>query len=135
MARLIDSSLWVDFTRKKTPASLKQFIHPLLLDSEACLCEPVAFEVLRHATDQEIKWIKAQFETFPLLSAQPSLWKDATHWGQECRKNGFTAGSLDLLISAIAIQHGAELLTFDAHYSQIAMHTPLLVQLLKRPEA
>lgn len=45
MARLIESSLWVDFTRKKTPAFLKQFIHPLLLDPDACLCEPVAFEV------------------------------------------------------------------------------------------
>ncbi len=50
MARLIDSSLWVDFTRKKSPAHLKAAIHPWILDPAACLCEPIAFEVLRHAT-------------------------------------------------------------------------------------
>ncbi len=133
MARLIESPLWVDFTRKKSPASLKQFIQPLLLDPDACLCEPVAFEVLRHATDQERKWIKAQFATFPLLPTPAKLWREATGLGQQCRQNGFTAGSIDLVIAAIAIHHQAELLTFDAHYRSIAENTPLRVLLLKRP--
>jgi hypothetical protein len=43
MARLIDSTLWVDFTRKKSPAYLKAAIHPWILDPAACLCEPIAF--------------------------------------------------------------------------------------------
>ena len=59
MARLIDSSLWVDFTRAKSPASLKAAIQPWLLDPDACLCEPVAFEVLRHASPQEQKHLEA----------------------------------------------------------------------------
>ena len=50
MARLIESSLWVDFTRLKSPAALKARIHPWILDPQAVICEAVAFEVLRHAT-------------------------------------------------------------------------------------
>ncbi len=50
MARLIETSLWIDFTRAKTPPGRKLEIQRCILSPDACLCEPVAFEVLRHAT-------------------------------------------------------------------------------------
>jgi predicted nucleic acid-binding protein len=135
MARLIDSSLWVDFTRKKSPAHLKAVIHPWILDPAACLCEPIAFEVLRHATQQERKWLEAQFGTFPLLPTPPRLWRDATLLGQKCRSKGINAGSLDLLIAATAIHHDAELVTFDSDFSSITRATSLHLKLLTRPTA
>ncbi len=133
MARLIESSLWVDFTRKKSPPALKALIHPWILDPEASLCEPIAFEVLRHATERERPLIEAQFATLPLLTTPPLLWRDATSLGQTCRGKGCNAGSLDLLIAALAIHHGAELITFDADYTAIARHSVLKVQYLTRP--
>jgi predicted nucleic acid-binding protein len=132
MARLIESSLWVNFTRKRTPPAVKAQIQPWILDPAACLCELVAFEVLRHATDQERPLIEAQFATLPLLPTPARLWQNATRLGQTCGKNGFNAGSLDLLIAALAIHHGAELITFDKDYTTIAQHSPLMIQHLKR---
>jgi predicted nucleic acid-binding protein len=134
MARLIESSLWVDFTRKKSPLALKASIQPWILDPEACLCEPIAFEVLRHATPQERIQIEAQFATLPILSTPARLWWDATRLGQACRDKGHTAGSLDLIIAAITIHHGAELVTFDADYEPIAQYSDLNLRLLKRPD-
>lgn len=133
MARLIESSLWVDFTRSKSPLALKTLIQPWILDPLACLCEPIAFEVLRHAMPQEQKWIHAQFETLPLLSTPDRLWRDATHLGQQCRAAGFNAGSLDLVIAALCIHHEAELITFDADYLAIARSSKLRVHHLLRP--
>ena len=49
MATLIDTSLWIDFTRAQSPQTLKQFIAPYILDPDAHVAEPVVFEVLRHA--------------------------------------------------------------------------------------
>jgi len=132
MARLIESSLWVDFTRSKSPLALKTLIQPWILDPLACLCEPITFEVLRHATPQEQKWINAQFETLPLLSTPDRLWRDATRLGQQCRAAGFTAGSLDLVIAALCIHHDAELITFDADYLTIARCSKLRVLHLSR---
>lgn len=132
MARLIESSLWVDFTRKKTLPALKAVIHPWILDPEACLCEPVAFEILRHASQPERTWIEAQFSTLPLLATPPRLWRDAARLGQQCREQGFNAGSLDLLIASLAIHHDAELITFDADYAAIACSSSLRVHLLRR---
>ena len=133
MARLIDSSLWVDFTRGKSPLGLKAFIRPWILDPAAVLCEPIAFEVLRHATDSERLKIEAQFATLPLLPTPPQLWRDAAALGQKCRNHGINSGSLDLLIATLAIHHRAELVTFDAGFSQIASVSSLHATVLERP--
>ena len=133
MARLIESSLWVDFTRKKSPRSLKEWIKPWILDPEACLCEPIVFEVLRHATETERPLLDAQFATLPVLTTPAHLWRDATRLGQICRDHGHTAGSLDLLIASLAIHHRAELITFDGDYQPIADQSDLNLTLLTRP--
>jgi len=132
MARLIETSLWIDFTRAKTPPGRKLEIQRCILSPDACLCEPVAFEVLRHATARERPLIEAQFATLPLLATPPRLWRDAARLGQACRDRGFTAGSLDLVIAALAIHHDAELVTFDADYDAIRQASPLRVTLLNR---
>ena len=130
MARLIETSLWIDFTRAKTPAARKQAIEPWILDPDACICEPVAFEVLRHATAGERTRIEAQFATLPLLPTPATLWRDATRLGQRCRDKGLNAGSLDLIIAALSIHHEAELITADADYAAIARIVPFRLQLL-----
>ncbi|MEX2578724.1 MAG: PIN domain-containing protein [Verrucomicrobiales bacterium] len=132
MARLIESSLWVDFTRAKTPPERKVAIHRWIVDPEACLCEPVAFEVLRHATAEERLRIEAQFATLPLLSTPPLLWRDAARLGQACRDQGVTAGSLDLVIAALAVHHDAEIVTFDTDYDAIRRACRLRVTCLPR---
>ncbi len=132
MALILDSSLWVDFTRLKSPAALKAKIHPWIMDPRAVLCEMVAFEVLRHATAAERGPLTAQFSTLPLLATPPTLWRDAAKLGQDCRDKGTSAGSMDLLIAAIALHHRAELVTFDADYHGISAVSGLKVTVLSR---
>lgn len=132
MARLIDSSLWIDFTRAKSPLALKEFVLPWLSEPSSHLCEPVAFEVLRHANPTERKRLMSFFSTFPMLPTPAILWKESTDLGQRCRMNGFTAGSLDLLIAALAIHHDSELITFDSDFLSIAAASELRVQVLTR---
>jgi predicted nucleic acid-binding protein len=130
---LIETSLWIDFVRKKSPMRLKAFIEPWILDPDACICEAVAFEVLRHATPKERKQIELQFSTLPLLPTPATVWRDATSLGQRCRDKGLNAGSMDLLIAALALHHGAEIVTFDADYAKIAEVSGMPVNLLERP--
>ena len=133
MTTLIDTSLWVDFTRARSPVSLKEFIAPYILDPQAHLAEPVAFEVLRHATTQEIPQLNRQFQTLPLLAVPTNVWTAAATVGQNCRNHGFTIGSLDLIIAAVAIHHGATLITFDDDFQRIAEVSSLRFKLLQRP--
>jgi predicted nucleic acid-binding protein len=132
MARLIESTLWVDFTRRKSPQGLKTLIQPWILDERAAICEMVAFEVLRHANPRERPLIEAQFATLPLLPTPSRLWQRATALGQQCREIGVTVGSIDLLIASLALHHDAEIITFDAAYLAVARAAPLRVTLLSR---
>ena len=133
MARLIETSLWIDFVRKKSPTSLKAFIEPWILDADAFICEPVAFEVLRHATVKERSQIEEQFSTLPLLKTPSTLWRDSALLGQKCRKKGINAGSMDLVIAALALHHEAEIVTFDSDYTKIAEVSGISVNQLVRP--
>ncbi|MEO8359226.1 MAG: PIN domain-containing protein, partial [Vicinamibacteria bacterium] len=120
MLTLIDTSLWIDFTRMRSPQSLKRFIAPYILNRSAHTAEPVIFEVLRHAAVDELRPLNLQFETLPRLDTPPDLWKRAALLGQACRRKNLTFGSLDLLVAAVALHHDAELITFDRDFSGIA---------------
>lgn len=133
MATLIDTSLWIDFTRARSPQVLKRFIAPFILHPDAHLAEPVTFELLRHATPAEAKQLTRQFQTLPHLPTPDDLWAKAARLGQACRRKSIVVGSLDLLIATIALEHRAEVVTFDADYREIASASQLQVKLLQRP--
>ena len=59
MTLLLDTSLWIDFTRTRSPSHLKQFIAPFVLDPQAHLAEPVRFELLRSARPEEARLLEA----------------------------------------------------------------------------
>jgi hypothetical protein len=130
---LLDTSLWVDFTRARSPAALKQFIAPFVLDPQAHLAEPVLFEVLRSARPEEARQLEAQFATLPTLSTPSDLWPRAIALGQACRQIGRTLLSLDLLVAAVALHHNAVLVSFDGDCEAIASVSELRLQRLQRP--
>lgn len=134
MTLLLDTSLWVDFTRARSPEALKSFIAPYVLDPAAHLAEPVVFEVLRSARPDEARLLEAQFATLPCLTSPSNLWHQAAALGQACRQSGHTVASLDLLIAAVALQHDAAVVSFDADFEAIASNSALRVQRLRRPE-
>ena len=133
MTLLLDTSLWIDFTRTRSPVALKQRIAPYVLDPAAHLAEPVRFEVLRAARPAEARLLEAQFDTLPLLATPADLWQQAINLGQACRQIGRTVLSLDLLIAAIALHHNAVLVSFDADFEAIASVSALRLQRLSRP--
>jgi predicted nucleic acid-binding protein len=134
MARLLDANLWIDFTRARSPRALKAFIAPYIEDPQACLAEPIVFELLRSATDAEAVQLGDYFQTLPLLDSPANLWSSGVELGRACRRIGVVAGSIDLLIATIAIHHGAELVTVDDDFQQIAAVSDLRIRLLKRPK-
>ena len=124
MTLLLDTSLWIDFTRARSPAPLKPFIAPFLLDPEAHLAEPVRFELLRSARPNETRQLEAQFATLPTHPTPADLWQRSIVLGQACRQIGRTVLSLDLLVAAVAPHHNAVL----AARGRVAAHLGLAVQ-------
>ena len=133
MITLIDTSLWIDLTRRKSPQSLRQRIAPYLLDPSAHTADPVAFELLRNALPAEIEFLTRRLEALPRLPSPVDLWNRAAKLGQNCRKAGHTAGAIDLLITAVAVAHQAVIVTLDEDFEKIGKIVGLEVKLLRRP--
>jgi predicted nucleic acid-binding protein len=133
VANLIETTLWIDFTRARSPRALKDFVAGYIVDAAACIAEPIAFEILRYATSEEQQFVEEQLRTMPLLASPATLWTDAAALGRRCREHGLTPGSLDLLIATVAMHHGAHLLTFDSDFEHIARVSNLQVRCLRRP--
>ena len=53
MTLILDTSLWIDFTRARSPAPLKPFIAPFVLAPEAQRAEPERVEPLRSGRPDE----------------------------------------------------------------------------------
>ena len=133
MTLLLDTSLWIDFTRARSPLPLKQFIAPFVLDPDCHLAEPVRFELLRSARPQDARLLESQFATLPCLATPADLWQRAITLGQACRQVGRAVLSLDLLVAAVALHHNAELVSFDTDFEAIAAVSELRLKRLDRP--
>ncbi len=133
MVCLIDTSLWVDLTRMRSPRWLKEFIAPHIKNSSARIAEPVVFEVLRHALPDEVGPLRSQFSVIPMLATPIDVWARAADLGRSCRQHGHTIGPLDLLIAAVALAHQAIVVTFDDDYKKIGSCSGLKIELLQRP--
>jgi predicted nucleic acid-binding protein len=133
VARLLDSNLWIALIRPKSPRALKKLIVPHVIDAQAALAEPVVFEVLRGATDGETSRLTQYFEALPMLANPADLWSAGVELGRACRREGFSSGSIDLLIAVVAIFHDAELISFDEGFKHIAKVSKLRVKVLQLP--
>jgi predicted nucleic acid-binding protein len=133
MATVIDASIWIDLFHQKVPKAVKLRARHIVDAFDACLCEPIVFEVTRSAPVAQRSRIAQYFATFPQLETPRDLWPAATRLGQECSAMGFSPRPLDLLIVRVCLHHGAELAAFDRDFERIAEHCALKVRLISRP--
>ncbi|HEX7410327.1 MAG TPA: PIN domain-containing protein [Candidatus Binatia bacterium] len=132
MAVMVETTLWVDHFRASTPQAVKDQVLPIVNQRNVCVVEPVLFELLANVPRRDRRRLENYFALVSLLPAQATLWRDTISLGQKCVDAGLTLPSMDLLIAAAAIHHDAEVVTFDAHFADIATLSPLRASVLTR---
>lgn len=133
MDTVIESSLWVDYFRPKTPAPTREMAESVINLADAVLVEPVVFELLRSAHRTQRPVVEAHFATMRVLLTPPNLWRKATELGRTCQDQGLVIPTIDVLIAAICLHHKAEVATFDKHFAEIQKISALQVRFLVRP--
>jgi predicted nucleic acid-binding protein len=132
MAVMVETSLWVDHLRASTPRAVKDQVLPIVNERNICIVEPVLFELMANVPRRDRRRLENYFALVPVLPAHGTLWDDATSLGQKCVDAGLTLPSMDLLIAAAAIHHNADVVTFDAHFADIAKLSSLRANVLTR---
>ncbi len=133
VTNVVDSSLWIDYFRKRTPAAVKALVDTVIRERDVATCAPILFELLRAISQKEGRKIEELFATIPMLQTPDTLWADSARLGQKCAEAGILTPAIGLLIAQVCIHHGVLITTFDEDFRKIATVSPLRVRLLTRP--
>lgn len=124
MTVLVDSSAWIDVIHRGSPD-----VRPLLRRGEVRTCAPVVQEVLQGFRDEaRFRLWREVFRRIPCLDEPLGLdvFHEAVTLYRAARRAGLTPrSSVDCLIAASAIRHGAEVWHRDRDFTVLARISPL----------
>lgn len=122
---LIDTSVWIDFFRKKD-SKLIEKIAVLLEKQRAAYTGIIALELINGAkSPKELQALHDAFDTMEKIDEREQTYFNAGGIGYELARKGHTSGVVDLLIAQIAIENNIALMTFDEHFKVIAKYSSL----------
>jgi predicted nucleic acid-binding protein len=128
---LPDSSAWIEYFRQ-TGSPLHLTLRGCLRrDAPIVVSEPVVVEILAGVrSSQDLRSKRAMLLSFPMVQVGGlDTWERAAAVQRACRAGGETVRStMDCLIAATAIRHGATLLHGDRDFDVIARHTGLRIE-------
>lgn len=117
---LVDSSVWVDFF-SSSPGPAGAELRRMIEDSEPfALTGIVVAEALQGLTRDSTP-IERFLEQWDMLeTAGFDTYRRAAELYRLARGKGVTLATIDTLIAAIALEHGASVFTLDQDFSRIA---------------
>lgn len=130
---LVDSSVWIDFF-SSPPGHAGSELRRMIADSEPfALTGVVVTEILQGLT-RDASRIEHYLSQWEMLEADGfQTYREAASIFRLGRRKGVTLTTIDALIAAIALEHGASVFTFDKDFSRIARITGLPLHSLSRP--
>lgn len=115
---LLDTSVWIDAFRGKTP-HIVAVTQGLLNDDRILICGPVLFEIKRGLRLPDRKKILPLLDALIRLSVDESDWDHAGNLDHSLRKKGITIPPMDIIIAQVCLHHKVALFTMDEHFSSI----------------
>jgi predicted nucleic acid-binding protein len=115
---LLDTSVWIDALRGKTPHIIA-VTEELLKDDRILICGPVLFEIKRGLRPPDRKKIIPLFDALIRLSVDEAVWDAAGDLDASLRKKGITIPSMDVIIAQVCLHHKVSIFTLDEHFHSI----------------
>ena len=124
---VVDSSVWIAYFNGQKSRSVEILDRCLEDQIDILLFPLILTEVLAgFKTDRDFESARVTLEDFPILSLSKATHVAAARLYRKLRGQGVTIRKLvDCLIVQACLETGAELLTLDRDFKQIARHSPL----------
>jgi len=123
---LVDTSIWVDFFRNPSASGNATLEGLIKGQNRVAICGIVLQEILQGIRDQQsFETTRQRLLFLPFLDSGREVHILAASLYRDLRRTGITIPSTDVLIAAIAIHHGFQLMTGDTHFLDIAAHSNL----------
>ena len=130
---LVDSSVWIDFF-SSSPGRAGDELRRMITDAEPfALTGLVITEILQGLT-RDASRIERYLSQWEMLEPGGyATYREAASIFRVARAKGVTLTTIDALIGAIAVEHGASVFTLDKDFSRIARITGLVLHPLPLP--
>lgn len=117
---LIDSSVWIEVSRKGGDEELKEEVSGLLRSARCAMAWPIWVELHQGAKGRrEEENLRGWRELSRWHDFDDECWTQAAATGRMCLRAGVNVPFGDILIHACAARHGLELLERDRHFAMI----------------
>jgi predicted nucleic acid-binding protein len=120
--RLLDTSVWIPFLRRKGDEGVKRHVANLIAASEAAYTCPVQFELMAGAQEQELPGVLEALSFATRIEMTRSDWDLAADSARALRTAGATVPQDDLLIASVAFARRIPIVCRDQHFSLIQAH-------------
>ncbi len=121
---LIDTSAWILALRKENSARSRSEVGRLIEKNLAATTGIVKLELLCGTrTKSDYKELKEDLEALIQLEITRKTWDRASQLAYRLRRKGATVPSADVLIAAVAMENGCDLLHADHHFDLMADHS------------
>jgi hypothetical protein len=122
---LIDTSVWIQFFRKKGSPVSERVREYLKLNS-ACYTGPIVIELLQGAkTSKEIQTIEELFNAMTYIEISRRHYRHAGLISQKAAREGKIFSTIDMIIATVAHDENLSLFTLDGHFSEISKYCEL----------
>lgn len=117
---LVDTSVWIEASRRNGDLAYKVGLENLLEEYEAAWCSPVKLEFMGGARAQDRKKLAFWFECIPYRQTEEQHWELAKAKAWQLRDAGLTLPWNDILIASIALASDMRVYAKDKHFETMA---------------
>ena len=124
---LVDTSVWIQFFRRKDSSISSRLRHYLELN-QVCCTGPVVIELYQGAkTVGEIDIINQLLETVHYIDITRTHYNHAAKISYEAARKGQVFSVVDLILAIVAHDEQLKLFTLDTHFKEISRFCPLML--------
>ena len=117
---LVDTSIWIVFFRSGKSADASK-LDMLLEEGSACICGLVEAELLPGLKRVDRQKVQDLFRGLPRVDTPERTWNIVSDIQVKALSKGIGPFSIpDLIIAAVAVDHGLQVFTRDRHFKNIA---------------
>jgi predicted nucleic acid-binding protein len=117
--KLIDSSAWVEFLRRKGDPGVKHHVARLLSADQAAYTCPIRFELLSGVKPAEEEDLEEAFHLSHHFPFEQDDWREAARLERQLRAAGLTVPRNDLFVATVAIRTSLQVVCRDTHFESV----------------